>query len=183
MARMSISSHIILALIHFLALFASISTALTPQLDSHAHQLYPLQQQSILNNQFNANNQTLHYANNDKLIKLQNLNKPRRLHPNLKRKLAAGGGGDVHTLPPTQYPTVTVAGSLFTVGTSTSATWKEFTQTFAATALGTWALGPTPRVGTIGLGTLQGSIGDIKTASKRAVETSMPKPEVEKSFL
>jgi len=34
-----------------------------------------------------------------------------------------------------------------------------FTQTFAKTALGTWDLGPTPLVGSIGLGNIAGSVG------------------------
>lgn len=89
-----------------------------------------------------------------------------------ERQVAAGGGVAATTLAASQYPTTSVAGSLFTVDGTTSATWVLMTQTFAATALGTWALGPTPGVGTIGLGTIQGTIGKVKT--KRAVETAIP---------
>jgi hypothetical protein len=51
----------------------------------------------------------------------------------------------------------------------TSASFGAFTQTFAATALGSWDLGPTPGVGSIGLGAIQGTVGVIK--SKRAMPT------------
>jgi hypothetical protein len=79
------------------------------------------------------------------------------------------GVGAATTLVATQMATTTFAGSLFTVGTSVSATWVEFTQTFATTALGTWALGPTPASGRIGLGTIVGTVGKVK--SKRAEPT------------
>lgn len=68
------------------------------------------------------------------------------------RQVAAGGGIAATTLAPSQYPISTTAGSLFTVNGVTSATWKLFVQTFATTALGSWELGPTPAVGSIGLG-------------------------------
>lgn len=89
-----------------------------------------------------------------------------------ERQIAAGGGAAATTLAATQYPTTSVAGSLFTVDGTTSATWTLITQTFATTALGTWALGPTPGVGTIGLGSIQGTVGKVK--SKRAIETAVP---------
>ncbi|KAF8848495.1 hypothetical protein BDZ45DRAFT_732902 [Acephala macrosclerotiorum] len=88
------------------------------------------------------------------------------------RQVAAGGGVAATTLAASQYPTTSTAGSLFTSDGTTSATWKLFTQTFATTALGSWDLGPTPGVGTIGLGTIQGTVGKVKT--KRAIETPIP---------
>jgi hypothetical protein len=84
--------------------------------------------------------------------------------------VAAGGGVAATTLANSQYPTVGIYGSLITVGGTTTATFAEFTQTFATTALGTWALGPTPGVGTIGLGSIEGTVGIVKT--KRAVPTA-----------
>ncbi|EKD20216.1 uncharacterized protein L3040_000547 [Drepanopeziza brunnea f. sp. 'multigermtubi'] len=89
-----------------------------------------------------------------------------------ERQLAAGGGVAATTLAASQYPIASTAGSLFTINGVTSATWTLFVQTFATTALGTWELGPTPGVGTIGLGSIPGTVGGVKT--KRAVETSAP---------
>jgi len=89
-----------------------------------------------------------------------------------RQGVAAGGGIVASSLAATQYPTTSVAGSLFTSDGTTSATWVLVTQTFATTALGTWALGPTPLVGSIGLGSIQGAVGKVKT--KRAVETAAP---------
>ncbi|PVH89148.1 hypothetical protein DL98DRAFT_96903 [Cadophora sp. DSE1049] len=90
------------------------------------------------------------------------------------RQVAAGGGIAATTLAPSQYPISTTAGSLFTVNGVTSATWKLFVQTFATTALGTWDLGPTPGVGSIGLGDIQGTVGSVRKEEKRAVETPAP---------
>merc|ERR1711977_36634 len=92
---------------------------------------------------------------------------PESLHQNEleDRQVAAGGGIAATTLAPSQYPISTTAGSLFTVNGVTSATWKLFVQTFATTALG-----PTPAVGSIGLGDIQGTVGVVKN-EKRAVET------------
>jgi len=71
---------------------------------------------------------------------------------NQKREVAAGGGGPVAAPVATQYPIVSSdAWELVIVGGKTSAVQKPFTQTFATTALGSWALGPTPAVGKIGL--------------------------------
>lgn len=89
-----------------------------------------------------------------------------------ERQLAAGGGVAPTTLAPSQYPISTTAGSLFTVNGVTSATWGLFVQTFATTALGTWELGPTPGVGTIGLGDVLGSVGSMR---KREEETPTPR--------
>ncbi|KUJ17898.1 uncharacterized protein LY89DRAFT_745887 [Mollisia scopiformis] len=89
-----------------------------------------------------------------------------------ERQVAQGGGIAATTLAATQYPTTSVAGSLFTVDGTTSATWILMTQTFATTALGSWALGPTPGVGSIGLGSIAGTVGKVK--SKRAIETAVP---------
>ncbi|KAG4428084.1 hypothetical protein IFR05_016433 [Cadophora sp. M221] len=100
------------------------------------------------------------------------------LSPELKdRQVAAGGGIAPTTLAPSQYPVSTTAGSLFTVNGVTSATWKLFVQTFATTALGTWELGPTPGVGSIGLGDIQGTVGGVKKVDRRAFETPAPVPE------
>lgn len=93
--------------------------------------------------------------------------------PNPDPQAVAPGGGAAVTLAPTQSPTVGTWGSLFTVDGTTSVAYVVFTQTFAATALGTWDLGPTPAAGTIGLGTIAGAVGSTK-AAKRA----MPTPEV-----
>jgi hypothetical protein len=80
------------------------------------------------------------------------------------------GGGVAGTIPAAlQMASTTVAGSLFTAGGTTGAVWKEITLTFATTALGTWALGPTPASGSIGLGNLVGTVGRVKT--KRAAPT------------
>ncbi|KAH7351242.1 hypothetical protein BKA65DRAFT_550203 [Rhexocercosporidium sp. MPI-PUGE-AT-0058] len=98
--------------------------------------------------------------------------------PELKnRQVAAGGGIAATTLAPSQYPISTTAGSLFTVNGVTSATWTLFVQTFATTALGTWELGPTPGVGSIGLGDIQGTVGGVRKVEGRAVETPAPAPE------
>ncbi|CZT41719.1 uncharacterized protein RSE6_01495 [Rhynchosporium secalis] len=90
------------------------------------------------------------------------------------RQIAAGGGVAPTTLAPSQYPVSTTAGSLFTQNGVTSATWKLFVQTFATTALGTWELGPTPGVGVIGLGDIQGTVGGVRE-NKRSIETDAPK--------
>ncbi|KAH7399838.1 hypothetical protein BKA64DRAFT_466304 [Cadophora sp. MPI-SDFR-AT-0126] len=92
------------------------------------------------------------------------------------RQLAAGGGVAPTTLAPSQYPISTTAGSLFTVNGVTSATWKLFVQTFATTALGTWELGPTPAVGSIGLGDIQGTVGGVRKEGRDlgAMETPAP---------
>ncbi|KAH8796552.1 hypothetical protein BGZ57DRAFT_11829 [Hyaloscypha finlandica] len=81
----------------------------------------------------------------------------------------AAGGGVATTLAASQSPTVGTWGSLYTVGTVTSVSWVVFTQTFASTALGTWSLGATPAAGTIGLGTIGGTVGSTK--AKRAMPT------------
>jgi hypothetical protein len=78
---------------------------------------------------------------------------------------APGGGVPGATLAPTQSPTVTQVNSLQTVGGSTVVVPVVFTQTFAKTALGTWPLGTVVQKGSIGLGSIQGSVGDVKTAS------------------
>jgi hypothetical protein len=95
---------------------------------------------------------------------------PRLLHflPVLSLALAQaapGGGGPESTLAATQSPTVSTVNSLQTVGGSTVAVQVVFTQTFATTALGTWPLGTVVQTGVIGLGTIAGSVGEVKTAS------------------
>jgi hypothetical protein len=65
--------------------------------------------------------------------------------------------GPTPTLAATQYPSVTIAGRLFTVNGVTSASWVEFTRGFERMALGGWGLGDTLRVGRVGLGGLEGS--------------------------
>lgn len=158
----------------FLALivyFTPFSVALTPQ---NAHKIYQPQQQqyAFLSHQIYADNDTAFLP--DASVQREQNPVPNK-SSFLKRQVVAGGGIPATTLPPSQYPTVTFAGSLFTVGTSTSATWKEFTQTFATTALGTWALGPTPRVGTIGLGTIKGTVGVVESVQKRTLQTPSPR--------
>lgn len=89
--------------------------------------------------------------------------------------VAAGGGLAATTLAATQQAVVTTAGSLITQGGTTTATWIAFTQTFASTALGTWDLGATPLVGSIGLGTIQGTVGNVKTKrGLEAIQTPAP---------
>jgi hypothetical protein len=51
-------------------------------------------------------------------------------------QVAAGGGVAPALPPPSQYPAVTNAPSLVTAGGTTTANQVDFTQTFAATALG-----------------------------------------------
>jgi hypothetical protein len=58
-------------------------------------------------------------------------------------------------------------GSVYTVNGQTSVTQIQWTQTFAKTPLGTWAVGPTPRVGTVGLGDIQGEVGKLKGVEKK----------------
>ncbi|RKF83377.1 putative secreted effector protein [Golovinomyces cichoracearum] len=166
---LSFSMWYLLLLILYLTSF---SVALTPQ---NAHKIHQPQQQqyTFLSHQIYADNDTAFSPGTS--VKREK-NSESNESSFLKRQVVAGGGIPATTLPPSQYPTVTFAGSLFTVGTSTSATWKEFTQTFATTALGTWALGPTPRIGTIGLGTIKGTVGVVKSAHKRTLQT--PSPQV-----
>ncbi|PSS20665.1 hypothetical protein M430DRAFT_18817 [Amorphotheca resinae ATCC 22711] len=65
--------------------------------------------------------------------------------PFASAQIAAGGGGAVTSLVATQSPVVSSLASLET------------------TALGTWPLGTAPKPGTIGLGTIQGEVGVVKT--------------------
>lgn len=55
-------------------------------------------------------------------------------------QVAAGGGDAATTLAATQYPIVTTVASLMTVGGTTTTTYIVYTQTFAATALGSYVL-------------------------------------------
>lgn len=84
----------------------------------------------------------------------------------------AAAGGAVTTQAAEQAATVGYYASLYTAGGTTTVNYIQFTQTFASTALGTWALGATPAVGTIGLGSISGTVGSTKT--KRA----LPSPEL-----
>lgn len=69
------------------------------------------------------------------------------------------------TLVATQSPTVTEVTSLQTAaGGSVVGVPVVFTQTFAATALGSWPLGTAVQKGTVGLGDIAGSVGGVKTA-------------------
>jgi hypothetical protein len=83
--------------------------------------------------------------------------------PFASAQIAAGGGGAVTSLVATQSPVVSSLASLETVGGKVTAVQVVFTQTFAQTALGTWPLGTAPKPGTIGLGTIQGEVGVVKT--------------------
>ena len=75
---------------------------------------------------------------------------------------AAGGGAVATTQAVTQAATAGIYESLITVGGTPTVTYVQVTVTFAKTALGTWALGATPGVGTIGLGDISGTIGVTK---------------------
>lgn len=63
--------------------------------------------------------------------------------------------------------------SIYTIDGTTYDTYVAFTQTFASSALGTWAIGATPLVGSIGLGDIEGTVGAVKNG-KRAVQTAAP---------
>jgi hypothetical protein len=76
---------------------------------------------------------------------------------------AALGGGAAGSVGATQYPTIFGANKLVTVGGVVSTQSVQFTQTFE-TGLGTWAF-PTPLVGSIGLGDIQGTVGLQKSQS------------------
>jgi hypothetical protein len=73
---------------------------------------------------------------------------------------AAAGGGAAGVAAPVQYPTVVNGPSLLTQGGTTTVVQQAFTQTFV-TPLGTWAF-PTPGVGSVGLGSIQGQIGTVR---------------------
>ena len=77
-------------------------------------------------------------------------------------QLAQGGGAGVvaTSVIAVQFPTVVVGPSLFTNAAGTSAVQLPFTQTFKS-PLGTWAY-PTPAVGSIGLGSIQGTVGAVR---------------------
>ncbi|CAD6500986.1 BgTH12-06687 [Blumeria graminis f. sp. triticale] len=156
-------------LLTFTSLFISIVTALTPQRASFAEPMQPLEHQTFLESQLKMGNDTTESSNPSIPLKAMHAR-----NPFIQRRVAAGGGAIPISPAPSQYPTVTNAGSLFTVGTSTSAIWKEFTQTFAVTPLGTWTLGPTPKSGSIGLGTIVGNVGSVKSEKKRSMPTPPP---------
>ena len=77
----------------------------------------------------------------------------------------AAGGAVVTSSEASQADTVMYQPSLYyvTVGSSiqTTATYKDFTQTFASTYLGTWAYA-TPSSGSIGLGSIVGTVGAVR---------------------
>jgi hypothetical protein len=73
---------------------------------------------------------------------------------------AAGGGGGIAAAP-VQYPTVVNVPSLLIQDGTTAVVTQPFTQTFV-TPLGTWAF-PTPEVGSVGLGSIQGQIGTVRS--------------------
>ncbi|KAG0652595.1 hypothetical protein D0Z07_0142 [Hyphodiscus hymeniophilus] len=92
-------------------------------------------------------------------------------------QIAQGGGAAATTLAATQQAVTTSVNSLYTLNGVTTASYYLYTQTFASTALGTWDIGATPLSGSIGLGTIQGTIGVVPTNKKRgldAVETPGP---------
>lgn len=76
----------------------------------------------------------------------------------------------------TQMATTSQCRSLVTLNGVTTAQDILFTQTFASTALGTWALGAAPGVGSIGMGGIQGTYGVTKTKRGlfEAVQTPGP---------
>lgn len=98
--------------------------------------------------------------------------------PRAISQAAAGGGAPPAVIQATQDSTIREAPSIFTVNGVTDVTRIMYTQTFAATALGSWELGPTPKAGTIGLGDIQGSVGQVKgessTKQKRELWEAMP---------
>lgn len=73
---------------------------------------------------------------------------------------AAAGGGAGFAAAPVQYPTVVNVPSLLVEGGTTTVVQQPFTQTFV-TPLATWAF-PTPKVGSVGLGSIQGRIGTVR---------------------
>ncbi|KAI9742218.1 MAG: hypothetical protein M1818_004118 [Claussenomyces sp. TS43310] len=75
-------------------------------------------------------------------------------------QVAAGGGVQGATIA-TQMATTTTAPSLIIAGTGTDVQYVPYTQTFK-TPLGSWAF-VTPSPGTIGLGTIAGAVGTIKS--------------------
>lgn len=85
----------------------------------------------------------------------------------------AGLGGVVATSAATQMATTTLgAPSLYTSDGTTGVSYvPTYTQTFATTALGTWPIGATPLVGSVGLGTIQGTVGTVK--NKRALASGV----------
>ncbi|KAL3422986.1 hypothetical protein PVAG01_04733 [Phlyctema vagabunda] len=88
---------------------------------------------------------------------------------NTAQAQVAAGGGAAGTAAATQMATLTTAATHVIVGGSTSVAYLPYTQTFATGALGTWAFGSVTSAGTIGLGTIEGSVGVVK--SKRALPT------------
>lgn len=78
-------------------------------------------------------------------------------------QVAAGGGAVVSSAAASQMATTSACRSLATLNGVTTAVNMVFTQTFASTALGTWALGAAPGVGSVGYGTIQGTPGGSKT--------------------
>ena len=84
------------------------------------------------------------------------------LTPAFAQNGVAAGGGLFGTAAAVQYPVVSQVASLLTVGGTTTVKTVAFTQTFAATPLGTWDLGATPLSGVIGLGDIKGTVGAVK---------------------
>jgi hypothetical protein len=78
----------------------------------------------------------------------------------LAQNAALGGAGGAIAPAPVQYPVVINGPSLVTQGGTTTTVQQAFTQTFV-TPLGTWAF-PTPEVGSVGLGSIQGQIGTVR---------------------
>jgi len=82
------------------------------------------------------------------------------LLPLVSAQNAAAGGGGAVAAAPIQYPTVVNVPSLLIQGGTTTTVQQAFTQTFV-TPLGTWAF-PTPGVGSVGLGNIQGVVGTVR---------------------
>jgi len=74
-----------------------------------------------------------------------------------------GAGGAAAAPAATQYPVVAMVPKIVIVGTLTTSSDFLFTQTFAATALETWAFA-TPSVGSVGLGSVGGTVGGVRTS-------------------
>lgn len=157
----------------FLTLWACLTLYITSSLALTHHYAQPMRiaslEDGILSSQLISDNNTISPSYQPKSGPNSRGNLPLEI-----RQIAAGGGIPSATLALTPYPTVSNAASYLVVGTTTTVTYKMFTQTFASTALGTWALGPTPRIGTIGLGTIQGTVGVVKSVHKKALQTPDP---------
>jgi hypothetical protein len=82
--------------------------------------------------------------------------------------VGGAAGGAVAPPAATQYPVVAMVPKIVIVGTRTTSSHFLFTQTFAVTALETWAFA-TPGVGSVGLGDVGGTVGGLRTSGVRSL--------------